>query len=285
MSNPALPFFTKLAAGGGRFGWIGPALSGLGDAAYVGASGWLGANAAADPNDPVNSRLRGALFGAGAATAGVGMARFSPTFKGNMGRSLALKGGLTGAEMFGSTAMRNQLSQARLADVERAKLEAPAPPPATGGSTPAAAAPADQDSKTTLGLSPGTMLGMGALGAGGLWLLSKLMKENKSERVSPSAAPTATPATSPVAAEAGASPGVAPGPEGPAQQASGLGTLRVTLPTKRPGDQETTIEMPLEQIRLPNTIIQKLRRDTKRRLRTESAERTRTRVFLNPEAA
>lgn len=54
------------------------------------------------------------------------------------------------------------------------------------------------------------------------------------------------------------------------------GKLHVTLPTKKPGDHETVVELPLENVPLSHTIIQRIQRDTKRRLRSESAARTRT---------
>lgn len=52
------------------------------------------------------------------------------------------------------------------------------------------------------------------------------------------------------------------------------GTLRVTLPTKKPGDAETELEMPLSKIQLSDTLRGKLHRDLKRKLRTETAART-----------
>jgi hypothetical protein len=52
------------------------------------------------------------------------------------------------------------------------------------------------------------------------------------------------------------------------------GKMYVTLPTKNPGDKETTIELPLENMPLSSALVNKLRRDTKRRLRTESDYRT-----------
>lgn len=52
------------------------------------------------------------------------------------------------------------------------------------------------------------------------------------------------------------------------------GKMLVTLPTRNPGDRETTIELPLENVPLSDTLINKIRRDTKRRLRTESDTRT-----------
>lgn len=53
------------------------------------------------------------------------------------------------------------------------------------------------------------------------------------------------------------------------------GRIRVTLPTRRRGDAETTVEMPLNQMELPDTLMRRLQRDTRSRLRTETNERTR----------
>lgn len=50
--------------------------------------------------------------------------------------------------------------------------------------------------------------------------------------------------------------------------------LKVTLPTRYPGDQETTIEMPFNQVALSNTTIGNVARDIRRRLRAESRSRT-----------
>jgi hypothetical protein len=52
------------------------------------------------------------------------------------------------------------------------------------------------------------------------------------------------------------------------------GKMLVTLPTQNPGDHETTIELPLENVPLSDTLINRIRRDTKRRLRAESSART-----------
>lgn len=60
----------------------------------------------------------------------------------------------------------------------------------------------------------------------------------------------------------------------PETERTNQGTLRLTLPTKKPGDRETTVEVPLENLRIPDTIYRKLTRDTKRRLREEVRART-----------
>lgn len=55
------------------------------------------------------------------------------------------------------------------------------------------------------------------------------------------------------------------------------GRIKVTLPTKDPDDRETVVDMPLEEIALSNTQLGKLQRDTRRRIRGETRERTRRR--------
>ena len=53
------------------------------------------------------------------------------------------------------------------------------------------------------------------------------------------------------------------------------GTVRVTLPSKGPTEAETQVEMPIEDVRLSDSIYHALGRDTRRRLRGESTERKR----------
>ena len=55
--------------------------------------------------------------------------------------------------------------------------------------------------------------------------------------------------------------------------ASDKGRVRVKLPTNKPGDQETEIDMPFEQMDISNALRGAIARDTKRRLRSESASR------------
>ena len=55
--------------------------------------------------------------------------------------------------------------------------------------------------------------------------------------------------------------------------ASDKGRVRVKLPTSKPGDQETEIDMPFEQMDISNALRGAIARDTKRRLRSESASR------------
>lgn len=60
------------------------------------------------------------------------------------------------------------------------------------------------------------------------------------------------------------------------------GRIKVTLPTKKPGDMETSLDLPIDQISLSGAQMAKLRRDARRRLRAESEERTIRRTL--PEA-
>lgn len=57
-----------------------------------------------------------------------------------------------------------------------------------------------------------------------------------------------------------------------AQEAAGV--ARVTLPTDQPGDLETQIQLPVGDLHLSNAILQNLGRDTRRRLRAETRQRT-----------
>lgn len=52
------------------------------------------------------------------------------------------------------------------------------------------------------------------------------------------------------------------------------GKIRVTLPTRNPGDNETQVELPLENMPMSNAILNDIRRDTRRRLRLEGGVRT-----------
>ena len=60
-----------------------------------------------------------------------------------------------------------------------------------------------------------------------------------------------------------------------AQEAAGV--ARVTLPTEQPGDLETQIQLPVGDLHLSNKILQNLGRDTRRRLRQETGQRTKRR--------
>ena len=65
---------------------------------------------------------------------------------------------------------------------------------------------------------------------------------------------------------------------------AGLGRVKVTLPTKRPGDAETTIDVPIEEINMSAALRQRLGRDTRRRLYEETKARTRVRKPRDPNA-
>ena len=64
-----------------------------------------------------------------------------------------------------------------------------------------------------------------------------------------------------------------------AQQQSNRGRVRVALPTKDPEDQETTIEMPIEDLAVARSQFEKLQRDLRRRIRKETKTRTTQRTI------
>jgi len=64
---------------------------------------------------------------------------------------------------------------------------------------------------------------------------------------------------------------------------SGKGRVRVTLPTKNPGDVETQLEIPIEEINLSNALRGRIGRDTRRRLLSETKARTKTRKPEDPD--
>lgn len=261
--------------------WIIPAMSAL---AGAGGEYAIADQAGSDPITKVTATGLGAVEGFSLSHGWKGP-------HGESGADIAKRMSLTKAlPVVGSQMalgfMRNQNAQTNLANSNIAANKNPHPaappatvnvnvPPAPAPVTPPASKPvpappaapaAPTDTKTTVGLSPGAAalgLGIGAMGAGGIWLLSKMLERNRHETVGAggsSSAPMIGPDGEP-----------APGGGQPSQ---GLGTLRVSLPTRHKGDNETMIEMPLEQIKLPNTILNKIRRDTKRKLRYEGNERT-----------
>jgi hypothetical protein len=59
-----------------------------------------------------------------------------------------------------------------------------------------------------------------------------------------------------------------------AQQQSSRGKVRVALPTKDPNDQETIIELPIDDLDVSRSQFEKLQRDLRRRIRKETKERT-----------
>lgn len=59
-----------------------------------------------------------------------------------------------------------------------------------------------------------------------------------------------------------------------AQQSRAGGRVRVALPTKDPNDEETSIELPIEDLEVSKSQFEKLQRDLRRRIRKETKERT-----------
>jgi GNAT superfamily N-acetyltransferase len=55
----------------------------------------------------------------------------------------------------------------------------------------------------------------------------------------------------------------------------GKGRVRITLPTKDPGDNETEVELPFDDLNLSQALRGRLGRDTRRRLYSETKQRTR----------
>jgi len=56
--------------------------------------------------------------------------------------------------------------------------------------------------------------------------------------------------------------------------AQSQGKLQVRLPTRDPNDQETTFEVPVSDSRVPKNLVNLMFRDTRRKLRQETKERT-----------
>lgn len=64
-----------------------------------------------------------------------------------------------------------------------------------------------------------------------------------------------------------------------AQEQSNKGKIRVALPTKDPEDQETIIEMPIDDLEVSRAQFSKIQRDLRRRIRKETKERTAQRTL------
>lgn len=64
-----------------------------------------------------------------------------------------------------------------------------------------------------------------------------------------------------------------------AQRESARGKVRVALPTKDPNDQETIIELPIQDLEVSRSQFEKLQRDLRRRIRKETKERTTQRTL------
>ena len=256
-----------------------------------------------DENDPLRSAAIGAISGYGATHMGQGgakllpqTAKWRPMRAGLIGTSM-LAGDIIipqGREMMRTSKERNMAETANLKADTDLKLEgksirlnppvpvpaapvpaAPVPAPAPAPAAPAPVTintPSKQDINFLIPGSPAAQwaAGLTALGlsAAGIYALSQIARANKRK-----ADGKETPPVTNINMTGGGGEGGAPGaPAGPA--APSAGTLRVTLPTRGGKDNETQVEMPLEQIGLSKTLINKIRRDTKRRLRLESDGRT-----------
>ena len=122
---------------------------------------------------------------------------------------------------------------------------------------------------------PWKSLGGAAAVGGGLYLLNKLINK-------PAPDPTTNvQVDAPVTVQGGG--GGFGGSGEPA--APGLGTLKIVLPKQHDRAHETSVQMPLENLALPQTYYDRIKRDTKRQLRTELNDRTRHRKPLTLEAA
>jgi hypothetical protein len=103
-------------------------------------------------------------------------------------------------------------------------------------------------------MSPAAMIGAGGLGLGALALLAYNAKRKADHREKELAL-------------------------------QGKGRVRITLPTKDPGDNETEVELPFDDLNLSQALRGRLGRDTRRRLYTETKQRTRrSNKPKNPEA-
>lgn len=60
------------------------------------------------------------------------------------------------------------------------------------------------------------------------------------------------------------------------------GRVKITLPTKQPGDTETQVDIPFDDLNLSKALRGRLSRDTKRRLHSETKQRTRHRRPKDP---
>ncbi len=60
------------------------------------------------------------------------------------------------------------------------------------------------------------------------------------------------------------------------------GRVKVTLPTKNPGDAETTLDLPINELQISQALKTHLGRDARRKLLAESRERTRRRKPRDP---
>ena len=236
-------------------------------------AGGAGGYANYDPNDPYVSAGVGAAAGIGSTYVGHGIAAL-PRFAG--AGNAALRGGIIGGAALGGDVLlpvtRNALvANSRLANqqaIESAeRIKALKNPVTSDGS---------KDSTVTQSLGTKEYLGLGALGAVGAYALYQLARasKRKAEGLETPPITNITIAGGPKADKADREDKGSGGSDSAPTPPTSFGTLRVTLPTKGKTDNETQVEMPLERIGLSNALLQKIRRDTKRKLRGESDSRT-----------
>ena len=245
-----------------------------------------------DPNNKFESSAIGAIAAGGGALSGH-MAAEIPWIAAKAQRRAGVMGASAlGSELFFPRIANKIKAESRLAnqlneqskvqtDLLKAQIEAiknppapvsapaPAPVPAPAPisiSVPPPANNTNKDSTVTQSLGTKEYLGLGVLGAVGAYALYQLARSSK-RKADGLENPPVTNVT--IAGGSGGSGGS----DLSAPPAS-VGTLRVTLPTKGKMDNETQVEMPLERIGLSNALLQKIRRDTKRKLRGESDSRT-----------
>ena len=241
-------------------------------------SGTAGAAANYDKNDPYVSSGIGATSGVASTLLGKGVASRFPG-AGNAALRGAIIGGTTlGGDIFLPVARNAIVANGRLANQQaiesEERIKALKNPGASDGSRGSAVTPStgSKDSTVTQSLGTKEYLGLGALGAVGAYALYQLARSSKRKADGLETAPVTNVTIAGGSGGSGGGKGL--GGSDPSIPTPSAGTLRVTLPTKGKTDNETQVEMPLERIGLSNALLQKIRRDTKRKLRGESDSRT-----------
>ena len=248
------------------------------------AAGGAGGYANYDPNDPIVSAGIGGLAGVTSTYVGHGVASL-PRFAG-AGNAALRRGIIAGTALGGDILLPGArgaiVANSRLANQQAVeseeRIKALKNPVASGGSKGSAVtqSPGSKDSTVTQSLGAKEYLGLGALGAVGAYALYQLARASKRKADGLETAPVTnvTIAGGPKADKADREDKGSGGSDSAPTPPTSFGTLRVTLPTKGKTDNETQVEMPLERIGLSNALLQKIRRDTKRKLRGESNSRT-----------
>lgn len=218
-------------------------------------------------------RWRGAFVGAGAGALAHAGGRKAVNFIGRDGNHWAVPYGSAlvaagGADPLITGFLANQRSETVLNNAQSKLLKDNA---AMAGGKSTHQPNGNSQSSVSHGLGIPELIAVGALSAAGGYALYQLARANK--RKADGKEPPATTNVTVAGGGGGQGPGGATS-NAPPGSAGSAGTLKVTLPTRRAGDNESTVEMPLERIGLSNAILTKLRRDVKRRLRTESDART-----------